>query len=997
MPPAHLWVSLRHESPNPASSTCSLRAQAARDEETRQSGLTWILPPIRRSSEESNDTGESRTVPAEVWFDRSNKNVGAGLGPPFVDNDPPFFLHNQSLPYPNLGTDTEDLSQSPQTFDRNISQFDSDFVPGGTNGSSIHDFRSVIDDLTIENKRLRERLRRYERSYGAHLERDKLFEVKVHGLNPDKKRELEETLHAFASSISKDGSTSTSTSQLPMKDDKRPETSLRYISKQPSPTSTNSRLVDSAYASLSTSGPFSLAALNRIGADKKGGPLPASLKMVKVQNFLDDIPQGLFPKHPTVMTERGKKKLVVRRLEQVFTGKLKASRSINSQPQQQQEMSNSAARDDRQAIEHRGQHVLAEGVREAHILSAEMEVERAKLPKLQGDSSTDSSTESQAEGATSSPDQRPTRPLDLDPDRAQVPVENIEYIRHLGISTPVITVEDSTNSALDDSQGWVYLNLLVNMAQLHIINVTPDFIRSAVTELSTKFQLSPDGRKIRWRGGKEGTELSSDSGADNALGPSHKDSDSLNQGNQKRRKIDSSTPQDSFVEQNLKHGRFSSIPISTMNRSQPTHVPERRHDLYYKPLFAHHSSSGDDEMSLDDSTSQISYVPVDESGTGLTSNGAQALGRRSHSGSSSKRKRDDGAIVFYSKAPFCTDLSGDRDHISTPLHVSAVDLDGFSNHSHDALGCKPRKILRPLPTRTPSGSVLPFRPFKDYSACAGPLLENEARTGTPELVKMDDSNDLIFSPPWTSPEEQQHLHLLRLEACGLGGTRPADHFAVTVETRRRKLDRKTRLKLSKFSTSNPRSRRFLHMISESSLDLFRSSERDESISSSFDITDNSAATVQAEILSTCFQYFEPSDLPPPATYHGAFSTSTESSDGSSLGGYHEGTVGVRPRPHFRIRTLDSASPYNPMDLDESIGNKATSDDIMDESDTSSIDVLARAREINPEAVAAKEQKYERETSWRLARESPTGISVAMADSVDGTSSPTTSLGGSEEL
>jgi hypothetical protein len=904
-PPAHLSVSLRHESPSPASSTCSLRAQAARDEETRQSGLTWVLSPIRRYSEESNETGESYTAPAEIWFERSNKNVGGKLGPRFDDNDPPFFLQNQSLSYPNLGTDTEDLSHPPQTFDRNISQFASDFIQGDTNGSSIDDFRSVIDDLTIENKRLRERLRRYERSYGAHLERDKLFEVKVHRLNLSKKRELEETLLAFASSISKDRSTSTSTSQLPLKDDKRPENSLRHSSKQPSSTSTNSRLVDSAYASLSTSGPFSSSTSNRIGADKKGGPLPSALKMVKVQNFLDDIPQGLLPKHPTVMTERGKKKLVVRRLEQLFTGKLKASPGTNSQPQQQQEVSNSAARDDRQAIELRGQHVSAEGVREAHILSTEIEAERPKFPKLAGDSSTDSSTESQAEGATSSPDQRPTRPLDLDPDRAQVPAENIEYIRHLGISTPVMKGEDSTDSAFDDSQGWVYLNLLVNMAQLHIINVTPDFIRSAVTELSTKFQLSPDGRKIRWRGGKEGTKLSSDSGADNTLRPSPNDSDSLDEGNQKRRNIDSNTPQDL---QNMKHGRFSSVPIATLGRSQPMYITERRHDLYYKPLFAHNSSSGDDEMSLDDSTSQTSYVPVDESGTGLASNGALALGRRSHSGSSSKRKRDDGAIVFYSGAPFYTDLSGDRDHISTPLHVSAVDLDGFSNHSHDALGCKPRKKLRPLPSRTPSGSALPFRPFKDYSACAGPLLEDEARTRTPEPVKMDGSNDLSFSPQWTSPEEQQNLHVMRLEACGLGGTRPADHFIVAVETRRGKLDRKTRMRLSKFSRSHPKSPRFLYVISKSSLDLFRSSDADESMNDSFAPTKgNSAATFQtprpaalplkAEILSTRFQYLEPSDLPPPATYYGAFSSSTESSDESSLEDGRDGSVHVSGSAH----------------------------------------------------------------------------------------------------
>jgi len=927
---------------------------------------------------------------------------------PLLD-DPPFFLQNQAFPYPNQGADVEELSHLPRTFDRNASQFTSDFVRGGTNASSVDDFRSVIDDLTIQNKKLKERLRKYERTYGAHLEKDRLFEVKFHGLNPRKKRELEETLHAFASSISKDESTNTSSSQLPSKDDRHGEISLRYSSKNPSSTSTNSRLVDSAYASLSMSGPVSSSAANHVGVDKKSCSGPATSKMGKIQSFLDDLPQGLLPKHPTVMTERGKKKLVVRRLEQLFTGKLRVPRSANNQPQQQQEVSNSAARDDRQAIERRGQQVSAEGVREAHILDTEMELERAKLPKLPRGSSADSSTASQAEcgdrniDAPSSPDQRPTRPLDLDPDRAQVPSENIEYIRHLGISTPVMTSEDSTYFVVDDNHGWVYLNLLINMAQLHIINVTPDFIRAAVTELSTKFQLSPDGRKIRWRGGTEGTELSSDSGADNGLRPSPNDSDSLDEGSQKRRKVDPTTQQSSAIEPVMKQGRFSLIPIAGLGRSQAAHIMERQHDLHYKPLFAHHSSSEDDAMSLDldDSTSQVSYAPAEDSRTGPTSNGAQATEMRFHSGLSSKRKRDDGAIVFYSGAPFCTDLSGDRENISTPLHASDVDIDGFSNHSHDALGCKPKKVLRPLPSRTTSGSLFPFRPFKDYSVCACQTLEDEPRNRTPELIKSDEESDATFSPQWTSTGEQYKTAPIRLEACGLGGTRLADHFVVTVETRRRQLSRRTRLSLSKYSPLGPRSKRFLHVISRSPLDMFRSSHENENMIPQIDpagdkllVTSKSMASMEiplrAEIISTRLQYLEPSDLPPPATYHGPFSSSSDWSEDSSSEDNWGDIAGRRRRQQFLVRTLNSASPYDPMDVDDLNDNSKMSD--MDETDTSSTDFLAHAREVDPDVLAAKEREHERETSLQPGEKYP-----PMADSIDGVSSPGSSNGESEDI
>jgi hypothetical protein len=432
------------------------------------------------------------------------------------------------------------------------------------------------------------------------------------------------------------------------------------------------------------------------------------------------------------------------------------------------------------------------------------------------------------------------------------------------------------------------------------------------------------------------------------------------------------------MEQSVKKRRFSSVPVTTLSRSQPPNGNGLRHDLCYKPLFAHHSSSEDDEMSLDDSTSQVSYAPADDSGTGPASNGARAMGKRSQSGSSSKRKRDDGAMVFYSGAPFCTDLSGDRENISTPLHVSNTDIDGFSNHIHDALGCKPRRPIRPLTSRTPSGSTLPFRPFKDYSVCVSPLLGNEARSRIPDIVKLDDDDSLGFSPPWTSTGEQENLDLKRLEACGLGGTRPADHFAVIVETKRKKLDRRTRLRLSKFSPSRLRSSTFQHVIPQSSLELFRSSTTGKRISSRLpQIRDNSAELarfpnpeelpLEPEILSTRVEYLKPSDLPPPGTYHGTFSSSNEWSDDSSSQEDREEVPNFRQRPQFLARTLNSASQYDPMDLDESNGNNETSE--LGESDTSSIDMLAQARDHDLVAVAVPEREfeYEEKTPLRLPK------------------------------
>jgi hypothetical protein len=63
-----------------------------------------------------------------------------------------------------------------------------------THSSSDDDYRGVIDDLTVEIQRLRETLKRYKQTGPDMVRKDKLFEIKVHGLVKEKKRELEATL-----------------------------------------------------------------------------------------------------------------------------------------------------------------------------------------------------------------------------------------------------------------------------------------------------------------------------------------------------------------------------------------------------------------------------------------------------------------------------------------------------------------------------------------------------------------------------------------------------------------------------------------------------------------------------------------------------------------------------------------------------------------------------------------------------------------------------------
>ena len=50
---------------------------------------------------------------------------------------------------------------------------------------------------------MKRRLKKYEKLHDSHLKDQKLFEVRVHGLPPDKKLELEETLRKFAMSLNR--------------------------------------------------------------------------------------------------------------------------------------------------------------------------------------------------------------------------------------------------------------------------------------------------------------------------------------------------------------------------------------------------------------------------------------------------------------------------------------------------------------------------------------------------------------------------------------------------------------------------------------------------------------------------------------------------------------------------------------------------------------------------------------------------------------------------
>lgn len=430
-----------------------------------------------------------------------------------------------------------------------------------------------------------------------------------------------------------------------------------------------------------------------------------------------------------------------------------------------------------------------EASREARILPAEQASSRVKKSSSRDNGSASNSggdqTESGGNGNNTSPpnppppEQRPTRPNDLDPDRVQVPSENMEYIKHLGLVPPELINQPQTDDVHPDADGWVYLNLLCNLAQLHMINVTPDFVRVAVSDFSAKFQLSPDGRKIRWRGGTEGTKFSSDSSGDNGRNSDDMDdTDSSNKdGSSKRQKTTHSTGDE------FQSGTGSSSKNAS-NKFAPQ-VSASSESFHYKPLFARQGSSRE-QTSMDETLS--SFGPVEDSNVGDSRWGQSGSGATSNR----RKRRRDGAVIYYSGAPFCTDLSGDPGDTSPMTYMMSSgqgQQEGDTSTGADAEGSAGTSPARPRLANSDSGSSLDYRPLVDKAPYPDPVETMEIDSeGVPGLMTDSggESEEIDIDLPWSG--EQQYLSVLSLEPCGLGGVMPEDHFMVVVTTRRRKED-----------------------------------------------------------------------------------------------------------------------------------------------------------------------------------------------------------------
>ncbi|KAI9835099.1 MAG: hypothetical protein M1837_003965 [Sclerophora amabilis] len=940
----------------------------------------------------------SRASPAGAKADlRSRTSTSTSSS---LDDDPPFYMND---PFPTAPRSTGAVMSSDRLGTRPRPSYTKPDPLRSSHAildpleSGSEDFRSVIDDLTVENRRLRRRLKTYEKLHCSHLQREKLFEVWIHGLPPHKKRELENTLQVFASSLGEASPSEEMTSptshtrhlpveQLPPHVDASPASTL------------DSPINDSAYASMSTSGRRSSAPGKRKtqraqpkGPDRsnsdsacasmstsgmnRAGPGPARPHSVrptrpedsKIRSYLHDIPAGLLPRHSPVMTEHLKKKLVVRKLERLFTGKAPSAGEC-SQPLQQQELSYSAAQAERSAVEASGKKLGAEGKREARIMMTEepeMNLDPAAavpcapvLPSVpQGDPrpGPPSPSDLASSSSGSSPEQRPTRPMDLDPQRAQFPIENVDYIRHLGVTMPNPDQSRST----EDAEGWVYLNLLTNMAQLHTMNVTQEFTKRAVLEVSTKLELSRDGAKMRWRGGHTGTRMSSDSGSDadcqrslDANGPGSEAAGGLSQW------------------QDGTRGMLTMAEAARGTRRRRVLLGQANveNSFQYKPMFVHQGDSDEeDDQFLSDGESVTTPWARDDlvaNGHSLSSTPSDYPGAKSST--LSTHKRQGGPIIFYNKAKFCTDLSGDP----SIERLCGYDTESYTRFTTDVVGSEfPRLGATPQESTAESHD----RPW--YMSGLGSVDRSDLELAiAPESRSDAGSSVHMFSGAAPIDSGATAAPTLVFEVSGLGGVQPLDNFAITVHSRQVIAREEQANGDCHFDGRKPQVQSTLRSMPRPCPPASHDGSTEAQCPSTWAMSSKTNTVVRRQILSKTHSYLPPSTLPLPSCVLLPFSSSDDEDNDDTNSSFQDSLSNVStlqvagrpatgqpaPSPLTKVFSVDSSSHNQDGDA-----SSAFSD-----SDDSSIDLLASARQIDPDTIAEREREFDQDTTAVFAPVDP---------------------------
>ncbi|KAK4072829.1 hypothetical protein Purlil1_13236 [Purpureocillium lilacinum] len=551
---------------------------------------------------------------------------------------------------------------------------------------STGDYRGIIDDLSVEIKTLKDELRRYKPTLTRKLRKNMLFEIRVHNLPRGQKRELEAMLGDIAANFDDLPDSATHRRKVSFKH----ETKCHYVRSPPSHATypvSYSRPPDSTYSSTP---PLGTDAPGRSGTSLGRPTMNHDLEYPDQlgEHYLRGIPAWLYARNP-VMTDKEKGELVVRRLENVFTGQAGGNigGSLPRRPGESPRPRNATYGAFGPHVDEGKPGRLALAYQSTFTKAAEPSRERAGLnfceqsrlwqensrstvggPEagpynipalLVGNCGPDDrrapSNNSSAKDALHALEERPTRATDLDPDRLQNPSENLGHIRLFGFVSlqPFGGKGPSATDVDAEAKSWVYLNLLCNMAQLHLISVTATFVRAAVASISTNLQISPDGSKVRWLGGSGGTKVSGDGSRIYA----HSGQDTA--GSAQFKVSGSRRPFETLI----LSGDNALSDTSSKNKPTPGRcLPDvgAVSRFHYTPVLFRRESS-DSLTSFDGSSSRDAV----ENGNAHGGYGTSYHRKRSH----------DGAIIYYTGVPFCVDYSGDPKTLLPEFHTASIGED----------------------------------------------------------------------------------------------------------------------------------------------------------------------------------------------------------------------------------------------------------------------------------------------------------------------------------
>jgi len=368
--------------------------------------------------------------------------------------------------------------------------------------------------------------------------------------------------------------------------------------------------------------------------------------------------------------------------------------------------------------------------------------------------------------------------------------------------------------------------------------------------------------------------------------------------------------------------------------------------LMYTPLFSHRSMSEDSEASS--STGEENNDSPYTQHMGGESSGMASSGLHTSAPKKKKRKQDNGPIIFYNNARFCTDLSGDS---------GARGSNGAPYYKPSSLA----PVGRTPPREEPSQMFEKRGPLEEASFLPEPmdLADNP----------IPDSLELAFPPqsPPNSASGTQKRPSIDLEVTGMGGVYPADNFAIEVESRHAVVDQHEAPAIPIQDTTKNLPDRFARILHGNTPQR------------------KVRAAVAQRYLNIQRIEHPPSMLPPALCF-------VPEEDDSTSDDY-SGTVDeMSMSPDAADVFPPSTAPqtmYMP-DVDSEDSDEEMEDEEYDESDAESdgsLDLLATARKADPEAISRKERQYDAEMAERLAEDIPAGSSAATAGGGSGFASP----------